>query len=158
MSCISIIMYSCTCHERTPSGPGKKCPCMTGGRKSGGRAGLPNVIPLHDYITSDVIVMFAIVIERKSKAPYGSWGILYSSRTTYSTSVNFWCFVRFTYLISGRPPELQSTRMAALSASIHVICVFPHQLAARQQAFYTYRVYTMHSIQPAEHLHFTDQN
>ena len=30
---------------------------------------------------------------------------------------------------------------------------FPHQLATRQQAFYIYRIYTMHSIQPAEHLH-----
>ena len=68
--------------------------------------------------------------------------------------VNLWRFARFTYFISSRPPELQSITMAALSASIqsHAICVFPHQLAARQQAFYVHRVYTMHSIQPAEHL------
>ena len=33
-----------------------------------GTGGVPNVIPLHDCITSDVIVMFAIVIERKINA------------------------------------------------------------------------------------------
>ena len=33
-----ILLYSSTCHERTPLGPGK-CPYMTGGRSSEGRAG-----------------------------------------------------------------------------------------------------------------------
>ena len=33
-----------------------------------GTAGVPNVIPLHECITGDVIVMFAIVIERKINA------------------------------------------------------------------------------------------
>ena len=57
--------------------------------------------------------------------------------------VKFW---RFTYFISGRPREFHSATVA-LTASIHAICVLPHQLASRQQ------VYTMHSIQPAQHLH-----
>ena len=44
---------------------------------TGGR-GRQKEYPLHEYITSDDIIMFAIVIERTINAPY-------SPRTKYST-------------------------------------------------------------------------
>ena len=67
--------YSSTCHERTPSGPGK-CPYMTGGHSSEGRVGgakrntpytttSPPAILILNTMSGIVIIMYAIVIESK---------------------------------------------------------------------------------------------
>ena len=101
--------------------------CRTSEGRPGGRGAKRNRgYPLHDYITNDVIIMFAIVIERKINALRY---IVQSANKLFNVRQ-----LLAIHVFHIRPATRISVNLdGSSSASIHAICVLPYQPAARQQ-------------------------